>query len=101
MLTYVQRLEVENCVLRRAIGQIRRASDKQEASGDMASDIVVLNLKERMENAVNYGDRLERELAWAAYYVDFYPDMDWARYLRERFPDDVTQKKNPGSSQGK
>lgn len=93
MLTEIQRLEVENCVLRRVIGQIRRASDKQEASGDMAGDIAVLR------NAVDYGDRLERELAWAAYYVNFYPDMNWAQYLRGRFPDDITQKKNPGSSQ--
>lgn len=99
MLTEMQRLEVENCVLRRVIGQIRRASDKQEASGDMASDIAVLNLKERIGNEVDYGDRLERELAWAAYYVNFYPGMNWAQYLRGRFPDDITQKKNPGRSQ--
>ena len=32
MLTYVQRLEVENCVLRHMIDQIEKPSGKQERS---------------------------------------------------------------------
>lgn len=100
MLTEMQRLEIENCVLRRVIDQVKRAADKldKEASENAGNGMAVLSLKERLRNAVDYSDRLEREFVWAAYHVSFRPDMNWAEYLQERFPDGTKQKETPADA---
>jgi hypothetical protein len=96
VLTKEQRLEIENCVLKRVIDQVRRAADKldEEASGDGIKGIAAINLKERLKNAIDYGDRLEREFVWAEYLLNFSPDMDWAEYLREGFPGDIMKRES-------
>ena len=95
VLTKEQRLEVENCVLKRVIDQVKRAADKldEEASEDMINDLAVHNIKERLKNAIDYGDRLERELVWAEYLLSFSSDMDWEEFLQRITP---AETKEPG-----